>query len=203
MAGATRFIFEATVTEQQRSWWNAAVSLSQFAFDRAGLTITVKTVPDPPCPGHNDYMCTQTAGDGTATTFIRAGADDVNAPFNAAVKDDLRNFFMESVIHEVAHAFFNTYVTVDDAHRTTVSGWFINDGGHLGTLENFTGGEWADHTEEAIAEFFKDVYLPATYRHYDQRTTWDFVRSNFEDFFEAIEEVVCYAAEDGGPGPTG
>jgi hypothetical protein len=190
--------FDASVTRQQRQWAQDAIERSIFPMDRASMTITVKTVPEPPCAGHADYMCTQVDA-GVSTIFIREGADDPTAAFNANVRGRLQDWFRESFIHEFGHAFCFNFMATSDADKTTIASWFrragAGEGFRAGALADWNPLDrpWEDRVQEALAEFFKDLYLPESARIYDQRTNWQMQRESFDAFMDMVELVICRA----------
>lgn len=188
--------FDASVPSQQRAWFEDALQLSRIPWEQSRLTIVVRTVDEPPCPGHADYMCTQSDG-AQHVISIRVGADDPNASFNASVKDDIHNFFVESVVHELGHAFAFQHMATSDEAKADIASWF--------TLETATGEgsarrgvladwnpldrAWEDRIQEALAEFFKDVYLPDAYRVYENRTHWWMDQAYFTQFRSMVGSV--------------
>lgn len=183
---------------------------SRMPWDRTYLNVNVHTVDEPPCVGHSDYMCTVTTGDPMTgfqhDIYIRSGADDPKANFNAGVTDDLHNFFAECFIHELGHAFVKQYMAPDSGSQTVVCSWFYLETAtgegraRRGVLTDWDGTDkkWEDRITEAIAEFFKDVYLPDSHRVYENRTNWWMDEAHFPEFVQIVESIVC----TGGGGGT-
>jgi hypothetical protein len=171
---------------------------SRMPWDRTGLFVTVHTVAEPPCPGHSDYMCTVSDNSGH-NIFIREGADDPNAVFNAAVKNEVHQFFAEAFIHELGHAFAYQHMVPDDESRAVVAHWFYLEAAtgegnaRRGLLADWSPLDkpWEERIVEGLAEFFKDVYLPDQYRVYENRTRWWMDQQYFSDFVGMVEAVVC------------
>lgn len=190
--------FDASVSQQQRQWVNDAIlAASMFELDRLNVDIVVTTVTEPPCAGHNDYMCTLAAGGG-ATIFIRVGADDPNADFNRKVRDRLHEFFMEAFIHELGHVLFFTSITLTDVEKAGVARLFTmkaatGEVARTGVLEDWNPLDkpWEQRISEGVAEFFKDLYLPREKRVYDNRSDWWMTRGSFDAFMTYIETVIC------------
>lgn len=190
--------FGDSVTSQQRQWCEDAMAWSRFPWNNSDLVVTVHTVAEPPCPGHADYMCTQSS-DGHNDIWIRQGADDPNASFNANVKDEIHLFFAESFIHELGHAFSFQHMASDDESRSVIANWFYLEtatgegNARRGKLADWNplAAAWEDRVQEGLAEFFKDVYLPDQYRVYENRTHWWMDQQFFSDFVDMIEAVVC------------
>lgn len=198
----TEFTYSSSVNGQQQQWFQEAISRLDHTFpaSQLPLKITVKTVPEPPCVGHNDYMCTQTLStDGVVTDiqiFIREGAE-TQAVARQATTDLAHAFFMEAVVHEFGHVLTFTYLALDDAAREEMAGWFIwrGEGGTTrhGELDDWnpTDKKWESRIQEAVAEWFKDLYMPRKYRAYDNRTDWWFDQDYLSDWFSKIERVIC------------
>jgi hypothetical protein len=220
--------FDPSVPDSQRTLVGDAIARSRFAWNRSGLLVKVHTVDEPPCPGHSDYMCTrslkryvsaeettqygmQEPGFGRThvvnDVYIRTGAEDASSPFNEGV-DDIQQFFIDSFIHEMGHAFCFSYIlgwqvvagdpmggpgaawgqVIDNP--LPVADWFERDG-QRGTRANWnpTDKPWEDRIQEGFAEFFKDVYV--TDRWSDNRTNWWMREEAFGAFTAAIDAVVC------------
>lgn len=189
-----------SVTSQQQAWHKEALSRMTFAKDlkTVKFTGTVHTVDDPPCPGHGDYMCTVVSDwdDGTHTVdfYIRSGADDASQAFNAGVADDVKKFFMESSVHEYGHAIMGLWMATTDDERDEICSWFrYADTGRAGGHDDWSpaDGAWEDLIQEAVVEFFKDVYMPPEYRYFQQRTNWSFDKAYFSTFLDRIEAFLC------------
>lgn len=195
------FTFDPSVPSQQRQWFNDALSRTRFAVDRGGASVLVKTVVEPSAPGHKDYMCTSTV-DGAATIEIREGADDPAAAINAWLPNptrDLKKFFQECVIHELGHVFFFVHFN-DEAAVATLAPMFNRagtggDSARAGAVDQWNPLDkpWEDRIQEALAEFFKDVYLDPEQRVFDNRTHWQFNQARFGDWLTMIESYICQA----------
>jgi hypothetical protein len=206
--------FDPSCSNRQKEWFQEAMLRSHFPFDRADLKLSVKGVDEPPCPGHNDYMCTETYHGGPEGTFsiiyIRNGVEDPNHPANAGVPtiEGRKLFWLESAIHEVGHAFTLGHLAVDDpstAHLCEMFQYRDSPGTpRYGTLPDWSVGAdtstsldpWRNAISEAVAEWFKDLYLPAQYRWYSQRTLWDFRRESFTSWWDLLEAFMCPAPSD-------
>lgn len=189
--------FADSVTSQQRAWWNEALSRMLWPHDAhtVQFNATVYTVDEPPCDGHGEYMCTLVYEDeGKVEFYIRTGADDPTQAFNAGVADDVKSFFMESVVHEYAHALTFLWLADSDDEKELVCTWFMRkDTGKTGQLSDWNplDGEWADRIQEAIAEFFKDVWMPNGYRYFDNRTNWNFSQGYYKEFIDTLYDRLC------------
>jgi hypothetical protein len=172
---------------------------TRFAINRGGVTIEVKTVVEPSAEGHKDYMATTLVG-GVTTIEIREGADDPASPINQWLPDparDIQKFFQEAVIHELGHAFFFNHFNTPE-FQATAAAWFHRAWGNGEAGANGTAAEWnpldkpwSDRIQEALAEFFKDVYLDPEQRVFDNRTNWAFTEAHFGEMLTLIESVIC------------
>lgn len=202
--------FDGSVGGQMRSWIQDALNYSRFKVAAGNLDITIRVMDEPPCPGHDDYMCTQTTFDPATGVFtsevtIRTGADNPEADFNSEVKGNLKDFFMESVVHEIiGHAFPFTHMAPSDASKQNIASWFYREvpgeAPKQGTLADWNNLEaaWPDRIQEALAEVLKDIYLPDQYRFYDNRTNWKLNRDNFVDLLKEVEKITCLVPPAGG-----
>lgn len=190
--------FKESVTSQQRAWFQEAMSRMTFAKDYAtvAMKITVQTVDEPPCDGESEYMCCQVSGIGTENPnvdiYIRTGADDPS--MHPGVSDDIKSFFMESVVHEYAHAVTFLFIAPDDGTRADVAQWFVYKGsGRRGASADWNPLEakWEDRIQEAVAEFFKDVWMPQEFRYFDNRTNWSFDKFSFNTWIDHIYAFLC------------
>lgn len=192
--------YDASVTAQQRQWFEDALVRTRFAIDRGSVVVNVETVAEPSCPGHKDYMCTHTT-DGVATIEIRETADDATSPLNAWLPNparDIKPYFQEAVIHELGHAFFFKHFS-DAGSIDTLASYFQRFGNGNGSI-NGTAADWnpltkpwEDRIQEALAEFFKDVYLDPEYRVFDNRTNWNFNEAHFGAWLTMVETIICPA----------
>lgn len=189
--------FDPSVTARQKQWIGDALSVTRFPVNNAVFSATVQTVDEPPCPGHSDYMCSVSTGRFSNNIYIRKGAEDPSASFNANVADGLDRFFMESFMHEYGHLFSFIFTCVGDDAITATADWFVLDktgaGQRHGTLADWTDSTvaWEDRLKEGYAEVFKDVYMLPEHRYFDNRTNWKLLREHFGDWLDAIENVVC------------
>lgn len=198
---AFNFTYDASVTTTMRAWIEDVLGRCRFPVGRGQANITVKVLPEPSCPGHQDYMCT--AWDGMAAHIeIRAGVDNPAHPANAGLPNPLtqtKTFFQECFIHELGHVFFFAHYNADD-RKTQMSGWFRHTGatgsgaGRQGLLADWNPltAAWEDRTQEAVAEFFKDVYLIEADRVYENRTNWEMQAESFPEFVAMIESITCH-----------
>jgi hypothetical protein len=194
--------FESSVPQTQRLWCVSMLALTTFPRDLLNLTVNVAT-GEPPCPGHSDYMCTTITGANACDVVIRGGVEDPGHPANRGLVesgkpslDDVRRFFIESFAHEViGHGVSLGFMSASDADKTALAGYFrygktaTGEPPRNGVLADWNPLDrpWEDRIQEAVAEFLKDVYVPETVRFYEQRTNWDFVEENFDEFLTRVE----------------
>lgn len=98
----------------------------------------------------------------------------------AAAHYDIKRFYQETVAHELGHVF-------SFALNSTGTGLLSKLFGVPDTTEAWfpSAKGWGDRAGEAIAETFKDAFLPAEYREYDNRTNIH-LHYSYMDFFRAI-----------------
>jgi hypothetical protein len=196
-----KLTFKDSVTSQQRAWWNEALSHMTWPYDAATVEFeaTVETVDEPPCEGHAEYMCTfvWTYSDGRRPTvefFMRTGADDPTQSFNAGVADDVKSFFMESVVHEYGHAITYVFMTHDDVSKAKIAAWFQQKKtGKSGALADWDAEDaaWEDKIAEGLAETFKDVWMPAANRYFNNRTNWWITQRSYAEFIDYLYDFLC------------
>lgn len=195
--------FDASVSDQMQTWCRSALGVAKgkvdFDFLFSGGTeieaddyiITVSVVPEPSCPGHQDYMCAHLDGK-IGTIEIREGADQpesVQLPAGASV----RTFFMESFIHEMAHLV--TFASVDtNAKIERMAGMFrrvstgLGWGGARGNAADWNPLDkpWEERIQEAVAEVLKDDVMPESQRVYENRTMWEPIPSNYSSIMDML-----------------
>jgi hypothetical protein len=184
--------FDSSVTARQEAWARAAYDLLSFPFDSLDFTVTVQTVDEPLCPGHSDYMCTSTDGDGYLIQ-IRSHVDEAAAKVNESLEgDEVERFFKEAFIHELGHVVRFSQMTGGEM-ATGAPLWHHEDSDAEGTLAAWAdvgpGGKvgdskWAESLEEATAELFKDAYYDD--RVFDQATNWRMPKENYETFMDLL-----------------
>lgn len=194
------FTYDDSLSGKQKQWILDALGATRFALNRGGAAVNFQIVTEPSCPGHKDYMCTSgTVGD-TWQVEIRQGADDPTSPAVSGLPNpalDVKNFFMEGILHEIGHVFFFEHFSGDDA-KSTLASFFTyknvtGEGARTGTLDDWNPPDkpWEDRVQEGLAEFFKDVYMPDQFRVYDNRSNWDFDHSHFGAWVDMIESIIC------------
>lgn len=191
-------------TGQQQQWTEEALSHIDAFFPLVLLVprmeLIVETVSEPPCAGHTEFACTVTPASGPIRMYLRVGLDypPSSGPMAQQISGHVHEWFMECIAHEFAHAFTYRYLIKGDEEKERLCNMFLYNEGEgearRGTLEDWNPSDkpWPEHIQEAVAEFFKDVYLLRGFRVYDNRTNWRFDRLFYTQWFDMIEAVTCH-----------
>ena len=194
------------MSNREVEWFEEARFRSEFPWDYGNMDLTIKSVDEPPCEGHNEFMCTTSyLGTTRSDIYLRSGTTDLNHPMYGSVPLDKRKaFFLEACMHEIGHAFTRANLTTSDARKDLIAGWFLymrtpgTGSTRYGTIDDWTVAvisettePWKNSLHEAIAEWFKDLYLPEQYRYHSQRTYWSFQREFFTSWWELLESFMC------------
>lgn len=172
-------------TPGQQAMVEDALEASTYPFnDRLGITVTW-TFQDEVDDDH-DFALTTVHGTPTNNCARPTTADII---FKNGLEVDNPGdqysgpkFAAETVVHEMGHI---VAAWLTEAQITVICGLF---GGMLSDWGPET--DWVTRIQEAQAEFFKDVFLPADSRRYDNRTNWKMDRSNFDAWVE-IMNTLC------------
>jgi hypothetical protein len=175
------------VPENVQAKWLSAIASSQWKINAAGWQLFMSYNPEPPIQG-DLFDVVVTRGDGNEL-------DAFKAYITLRDSDDL-SYFADEVLHCCGHVMFlGSYVSRDFTNNSTyaranIASWFThNPDGRSGTADDWAAGPWSEHISEAIAEFFKDCYRRP--RKNNNRTAWDFDRSKFQEFKDAISALTC------------
>lgn len=177
----------------------AALESVTYPLEKVGGKVRVNFPVEPACPGHSEFACTQMyiAGPYVAIIEVRDSTalplDQGWHPFSGVPGEwNGRNFYRESVVHELGHVIAGTFTASPDA-RAEMCGLFRfmdimgPEDGRPGQPGDWNGAPtWAHHIEEAVAETFKDVFMPKRDRQYDNRTAWRLPQANFRRFLELM-----------------
>lgn len=185
--------YESSLTGQQEQWVKDAIVAFDFPLDRLPVDVTFRAVPEPPCPGHKDYMCTEQIDPTTFRVSIRTDADTTtNSGGESLPVAEIKPFYVESVCHELAHV-VQFYLASDDTSKTELASYFSRflgdaEGIATGVLADFNplDREWEDRIQEAVAEVAKDIWLPSYQKVYDNRTRWALDRARLADFITKL-----------------
>lgn len=162
-------------TEQQRSWFDRALSRCKYNFDVIDADVNVSWPAEPTCPGHKEFACTHYDG---AVWQIEIR--------NTLDSDQSMTFYEETCIHEAMHV-----VTFVKAVPTTAAAWFYKnaDSGRVnGEVADWNplDSDWGDRIQETVAEVLKDVFLADQYRAFDNRTNWLLDQAHFTDLMNLV-----------------
>lgn len=163
-----------------------------YPFERLDIEVTTATVAEPSCEGHVEFACTS-FGAGGALIEFRVG---FGAPTPPPFTEDFSGlkFVQESVAHEIGHVVAG--VKVNDPDKIAeMCGLFIRTDPmtgevSVGNSSRWSAGEWSDRIGEAVAETFKDVFLPKSMRKFDNRTNWDLPQGNFKAYLRLMGLVI-------------
>lgn len=182
-----------TGTDQQKAWVLAAQASCSYPFDQLEATILV-TWAAVPSAAH-PYMATSPNLDGSFTITIEPWADDATNPALAAVKDNVKGFYMESFIHELGHVIQFTRVTTDDA-KTKLAACFwtptsAGAGRHVGTLDDYNNvtetsqAQWPGVLQEGVSETIKVGFYSGTLV-FGNRSNWFIDKDQWDAFVDII-----------------
>jgi hypothetical protein len=166
--------FTPEVPEDLQSQFNAALAASRFKMSRAFLQITVGYTLTPATWDPIDWNVVERGGDVPMCylTLRRLPAAQ----------------FTDAVVHALGHLFFAVYTPTS----LWTSGFgYLAEAGRDVVGDDLVAATWEDNASEAIAEFFRDVYLPQ--RPSDNRTNWQMRRTSFGEFVAEVHRVLCPA----------
>lgn len=190
--------YDPSLSAQQKGWAEDAIRLATFKWEQHDVNVNFVVVAEPPCPGHSDYMCTQTGDFINFTVNIRQGADDPNQSFNKGLPNpaaDIKGFYMESIIHELGHVIVKNRIDRTSAQGLAAALFRYHkegEGERAGTEADWEGAPdtaWADRIQEAAAEVFKDTVLNDAYRIFDNRTNWTITETDHHSFIQMLTFV--------------
>lgn len=196
-------VYDGSINATQQALIEQAIAVATFPWDRLFTTVTFYSLPEPSCPGHQDYMCTHGTDDGYAIE-IRDGVESSDHPANGSLgREATARFFRESIVHELGHVVTFT-VANSDALRTQMASWFVRDT-TFGALVDWNplGAPWPDRVQEGAAEFFKDLYMPRSARVYNTRSAWKMDYQHFGNWMALMETITCptdFTSINWGPG---
>ena len=176
----------------------AALASVTYPLEKVGGKVRVNFPVEPACPGHSEFACTQMylSGPYVAVIGVRDSTglppDQGWHPFSGAPGEwNGRNFYRETIVHELGHVIAGTFVGSQEA-RDEMCGLFRlmdimgPEDGRPGQPGDWNSGPWQRHIEEAVAETFKDVFMPKRDRQYDNRTDWRLPQARFRRFLELM-----------------
>lgn len=193
---------------QQTQWRQTLHRLLNLPFEDIPLTVTVSFV-DPNELEHGESFALAATkwsyGSAEAVTQVRndapgyANADAslkaLAASLGLTYNADLH--YNETAVHETAHAL---YAALPEEFRVAIAKLF--GASSDSTSELFpSGAAWEDKPGEAIADTFKEAFLPRRFRVFGNRTNIKLSYSEFPRFRRLFREGVENIAIPGG-GPT-
>ena len=158
-------------TAQQRAWAADGVAACAFPLDSVNAVVTITWQTIDPQLAH-PYMHTTAHGDGTFTITIEPWADDPTNPNLRGLPDprsDIKDFYMQSLVHEIGHIVHLIRITTDDQKQAIAALFWTPEpnsatGRRFGTLADYSTSEttdlsWASAIIEAIAECIKCTFF--------------------------------------------
>lgn len=179
-------------TQQQRSWFERAMSRCRYDFTALDADVRVSWPAEPSCPGHKEYACTHwNETDSRWEIEIRATLDaDVSSLF-----------YDETCVHELGHVAWFVKTAEGDRqalcphfYRDDPTGRVVGEAADLNPLDS----PWDQRIQETMAEIFKDAVLPDSSREYDNRTQWKVVEDQWATVLAPL-----FAGSGGGGGGSG
>lgn len=175
-------------SDQQQSLWREALhKLLHLPFDELPLGVTI-TFVDPASLGGKQTTLAETTwtyGSNESTTQVRndapgfAGAPDLVAlAASMGLTYDATKHFHETAAHETGHSAF---AALPEENRIAIAQMF---GASSDSVEELfpESKAWEDRPGEAIAETFKEAFLPRRYRVFPNRTNIHIGYDKFPEF---------------------
>lgn len=184
--------FANGTAKQKEAWRHAAHLLLNLPFDAIPLTVEIEFTPSVSLGDQTDFAFTTfTYDDQASKTEVRndypaygsldagliAEAAAWGLQYNAALHGN------ETAVHELGHSVF---AAIPHTFRVKVAELF---GAKSDNIKELTAGaRWQDRYIEAIAETFKEAFLPRRYRVFANRTSIKLPYSEFPKFRRLIRE---------------
>lgn len=176
-------------TARQQSLWQEAIGhLLHLPGVQITLTNQVTFVDPSEMPsGHTGLaQTTYTYDSPESTTVVRNDAPGFGSnrqvmeayAASLGIKFSIEKFYAETAVHELGHAL---YAALPEGARVAIAEMF-----GLGTDDPSKlqpeGTPWQDHVAEAIAETFKEAFLPRRFRVFGNRTNKHLPYHRFPEF---------------------
>lgn len=168
--------FANGTARQQALWEEALGHLLHLPGVQLTLTNQVTFVDPSEMPsGHTGLaQTTYTYDSPESTTLVRNDAPTFGPnrevmealATSLGIEFSVEKFYMESAIHELGHAL---YAALPESSRVAIAEMFGAGTDDPSVLQP-KGTPWEDHISEAIAETFKEAFLPRRFRVFANRT---------------------------------
>ncbi len=183
------FAFLNGSARQKQLWTEAAHHFLHLPFDLIPLTVEV-SFEDPDKVGglgHTEFaLTTWTYGENSSTTVIRndaPGFGELRKSMEAEAASlglsfSTEQFYMETSAHELGHSLF---ASLEEGQRVAIAQMFGASSDDPDELAP-KGSDWRDRIIEAIAETFKEAFLPRRFRVFPNRTRLKLPYNRFPEF---------------------
>lgn len=188
------YIFTNGTDVQKQLWLQAASFLRSLPGDAMPLVITVSFNPPSEIGQTNFAETITTLGDANSVTKVRNDAPgfgglDASLIAEAAsrgLKYDAHRHFNETAIHELGHSVF---ASLPSDTRLAILALFGIATDSPDALHP-PGSDWHDQPGEAIADTFKEAFLPAQHRVFPNRTNIHLPYSLYPEFRRLIRTAL-------------
>lgn len=200
------YTFSSGTEEQQTLWERAVGLLLHLPEEGLPLDITV-SFDDPSEIAQTSFAETTWAYDSVdSTTKVRNDAPGFGNVDEALIAEaarlgltyDAHQHFNETAVHELGHSAF---AALPEASRLAIAALFGAESDDDAELSP-PGSEWQDRIIEAIAETFKEAFLPARYRVFPNRTNIKLSYAHYAAFRRIFREGVPEMGGTLEPGET-
>lgn len=203
------FVFTNGTATQKARWEESVERFLNLPENALPLQIEV-TFVDPSTlvgHGHTDLaVTTWTYGDTESTCQVRNDAPNFGSQ-EAALRAEAAalgleynpdRFYAETSAHETGHSAF---ASLPENRRVAIARMFGAESDDIEELQP-AGKPWQDHIMEAIAETFKEAFLPRRYRVFANRTNIKIPYSKFPEFRALFRAGVEESTGEGTPVPA-
>lgn len=191
---------------QQQLWERAPDLLMHMP--RASLPVRIEVSFEPPEDiGQTAFAETTWEYDSSLSTtkvrndapgFASADAGMISEAAALGLTYNARRFFNETAIHELGHSLF---AALPQAVRIAIAAMFGASGDSEAELAP-PGSDWHDRIIEAIAETFKEAFMPRRHRVFGNRTNLHISYSRYPEFRALFRRGAEEAGGTLGPGET-
>jgi hypothetical protein len=198
------FVFTNGSAVQQDLWASSLNLLNHLPNNAIPITVTVTFEP-PTEIGQTAFAETTSTYDSPeAATKVRNDAPGFGDADQGLIAEaaawglrwEQRRFYTETAIHELGHAL---YAALPEKFRLAIARMFGAKSDDPAEI-NPEGKDWHDRVSEAIAETFKEAFLPSRHRVFPNRTNLKLDYSEYPAFRRLFREgVETIPAESGVP----